>query len=71
MQQALILGVAGFLLGTALISLVKDHFPRRVQMEPRDLAILFCIVVVVCLLGSVLGVRAAVRVDPAKALAGG
>jgi putative ABC transport system permease protein len=70
-QQALVLGVAGFLLGAALIWLVKDYFPRRVQVEPRDLAILFGIVVVVCLLGSVLGVRAAVRVDPAKALAGG
>jgi putative ABC transport system permease protein len=70
-QQALVLGVAGFLLGTALISLIKDHFPRRVQMETRDLVILFCIVVVVCLLGSMLGVRAAVRVDPAKALASG
>ncbi len=70
-QQALVLGVAGFLLGVALISLIKDRFPRRVQMEPRDLAILFCIVIVVCLLGSVLGVRAAVRVDPAEALASG
>jgi putative ABC transport system permease protein len=70
-QEALALGIGGFVLGYALVSLVKDHFPRRVQIEPRDLAVLFCIVVVVCLLGSVLAVRAAVRVDPAKALGGG
>ena len=70
-QQSLALGVGGFALGLILIMLVKDYFPRRVQVEPANLAILFCIVVVVCLLGSVLGVRAAVRVDPAKALASG
>ncbi len=70
-QQALALGTGGFLLGLALISAVKDHFPRRVQIEPRDLAILFVIVIVVCLLGSLLAVRAAVRVDPAKALGSG
>jgi putative ABC transport system permease protein len=71
LQEALALGVGGFLLGIALVSLVKDHFPRRVQIEPRDLAILLVIVIVVCLLGSVLAVRAAVKVDPAKALASG
>ena len=70
-QQALTLGTSGFAIGAALIWLIKDRFPRRVQVEPRDLAILFVIVIVVCLLGSVLGVRAAVRVDPAKALASG
>jgi putative ABC transport system permease protein len=70
-QQALVLGISGFLLGLALISLVKDHFPRRVQIEPQNLVVLLAIVIVVCLLGSVLGVRAAIRVDPAKALAGG
>jgi putative ABC transport system permease protein len=70
-QQALVLGVAGFLLGTVLIALIKDLFPRRVQMETNDLAILFGIVIVVCLLGSMLGVRAAMRIDPAKALASG
>lgn len=70
-QEALALGTGSFLLGLALIALVKDHFPRRVQIEPRDVAILFIIVVIVCLLGSVLAVRAAIRVDPAKALGSG
>ena len=40
-------------------------------MEPRDVAILFVIVIVMCLLASALSVRAAVRVDPATALASG
>jgi len=70
-QQALTLGVSGFALGVALTATFKGYFPRRVQMEPRDVAILFVIVIVMCLLASALSVRAAVRVDPATALASG
>jgi putative ABC transport system permease protein len=70
-QQALALGLGSFALGVSLVLLAKDHFPRRVQVEPRDMAILLGIVVVVCIAGSALSVRAAVRVDPAKALASG
>ncbi len=72
-QQALLLGVSGFALGVALTATFKGYFPRRVQMEPRprDIAILFVVVVVMCLLASALSVRAAVKVDPATALASG
>lgn len=69
-QQALLMGTIGFVLGTALVSAAKDHFPRHVVLEPADIAVLFGIVVVVCLLASALGVRLAVRVDPARALGG-
>lgn len=69
-QQSLLMGVVGFAAGTALVWATKDRFPNRVLMEPMDLAILFGMVVVVCVLASLLGVRAAVRVDPASALAG-
>jgi putative ABC transport system permease protein len=69
-QQALLMGVVGFLAGTALVAAAKDWFPRRVVMEPMDLVMLFGVVVVVCLLASALGVRVAVRVDPARALVG-
>jgi putative ABC transport system permease protein len=70
-QQALALGVSGFAMGLALIEEVKGSFPRRVQIEPRDLLIILAIVVLVCLAGSVLGVRAAVKVNAAEALASG
>jgi putative ABC transport system permease protein len=69
-QQALLMGIVGFVAGTALVSAAKDWFPRRVVIEPTDLGILFGVVVVVCLLASALGVRVAVRVDPARALVG-
>ncbi|HVB69252.1 MAG TPA: ABC transporter permease [Acetobacteraceae bacterium] len=70
-QEALVLGASGFAIGRFLIEQVKGYFPRRVQVEPRYLAVLFVVVIVVCLLGSVLGVRAAVKIEPAEALAGG
>ncbi len=69
-QQALLMGVVGFIAGTTLVALARDRFPRRVVMEPGDLITLFGVVVLVCLLASALGVRVAVRVDPARALVG-
>lgn len=69
-QQALALGMGGFLIGAVLILTVKDYFPRRVVMEPETTLFLAGIVFVVCLLASGLGVRVAMRVDPATALGG-
>jgi putative ABC transport system permease protein len=70
LQQAMVLGVAAFALGLGLILLVKDHFPRRVMLEARDVGAVFVVVLVVCLLASILGVRTALKVDASKALAG-
>jgi len=67
-QQALALGLTGFTLGALLVLAVKDYFPRRVVLEADNALILFGIVFFVCILSSGLGVRAALRVDPATAL---
>ena len=69
-QQAMILGVSGLGIGLALILLVKDNFPRRVVLEPFNAIVLTGIILVVCLVASGLGVRAALKVDPATALGG-
>lgn len=69
-QQALILGIAGLAIGLALILLVKDSFPRRVVLEPFNALVLTGIILMVCLVASGLGVRAALKVDPATALGG-
>jgi putative ABC transport system permease protein len=69
-QQALALGLIGFATGATLILNVKDYFPRRVVLEPDNVLVLAVIVFLVCLLSSGLGVRAALRVDPATALGG-
>ncbi len=69
-QQALAMGAIGFGVGALLISSVKDHFPRRVILLPEDGLLLAVVVLVVCLLASALGVRLALKVDPATALGG-
>lgn len=70
MQQALAMGLIGFSIGATLIYLVHDHFPRRVILMPGDALALAGIVVAVCMLASLLGVRYALRIDPAQALGG-
>ena len=67
-QQALILGGAGWATGLILILLVKDYFPRRVVLEPFHALVLAGIIFLVCIAASGLGVRAATKVDPATAL---
>lgn len=69
-QQALALGFIGFAIGATLIVNIKDYFPRRVVLEPDNVLVLGLIVFVVCIASSGLGVRAALRVDPATALGG-
>lgn len=69
-QQALALGFTGFFTGALLILAIKDYFPRRVVLEPDNALVLAGIVFLVCIVSSGLGVRAALRVDPATALGG-
>jgi putative ABC transport system permease protein len=69
-KEALFMAVIGFSLGAVLLNLVKDHFPRRVMLQPQDCLFLGMVVIVVCLLASGLGVRLALRIDPAEALGG-
>ena len=69
-QQALAMGVIGFGFGALLITSVKEYFPRRVVLQPEDGLALAVVVIAVCLLASGLGVRLALKVDPATALGG-
>jgi putative ABC transport system permease protein len=67
-QQALALGLTGFAFGGLLIANIKDYFPRRVVLEADNVLALGGVVVLVCLFASALGVRAALKADPATAL---
>lgn len=69
-QQALMMGIIGYIAGVTLVYLFKGWFPRRVEMLGNDIALLFILTAVICLIGSILGVRAALRVDPGRALTG-
>lgn len=70
LQQALLMGIIGFTVGTTLVYAFNGWFPRRIAMMPQVVVALFGVVLVVCLLGSLLGVHAALRIDAARALTG-
>jgi putative ABC transport system permease protein len=67
-QQSLTLGIVSFVAGLSLVLGFKDYFPRRVVLVPEVISLLFVVTVVVCLAASSLGVRLALKVDPAAAL---
>jgi putative ABC transport system permease protein len=70
LQQALAMGLIGFAMGTALVNLVADKFPRRVVLQPEDALMLAVLVLMVCIVSSGLGVRLALRIEPSAALGG-
>ena len=70
LQQALGLGLIGFLVGKIAATIWGPAFPRYVLLEPWDAVIGFAIVMLVCVLASTLAIRAALRVDPAAAIGG-
>jgi putative ABC transport system permease protein len=69
-QQALALGGIGWSFGLVIVLAIKDRFPRRVVLEPENALALGGIIILVCLIASGAGIRAALRVDPATALGG-
>jgi len=69
-QQALALGGIGWAFGLAIVMTIKDYFPRRVVLDPENALVLGAIIFFVCIASSGLGVRAALKVDPATALGG-
>ncbi len=70
LEQALALGGIGFVFGATFIRLAKDYFPRRLVFEASDTFALFGVVFVVALLASIIGIRSALKIDPASALSG-
>lgn len=68
-QQALSMGIFGYVVGLALVLVFMPYFPRRLVLDPESVGIVFAITIVVCLLASTLGIRLALKVDPAEALA--
>jgi putative ABC transport system permease protein len=70
LQQSLLMGLIAYAVGYTLIGLTHDKFPRRVDLVPVDLIGLFVIVLVICIAASLVGIRKAMRVEPAEALGG-
>jgi putative ABC transport system permease protein len=71
MQQSIALGLIGFVVGKITATLLMAPiFPKYVLLEPFDSIIGFVAVMVICVLSSIIAIRAALKVDPAEAIGG-
>jgi putative ABC transport system permease protein len=70
LQQALALGMIGFVVGKIAATIWAPFFPKYVLLVPQDAVGGFIILMVICVLASLLAIRAALRVDPAEAIGG-
>ncbi|MCX7165525.1 MAG: ABC transporter permease [Rhodocyclales bacterium] len=70
LQQALGLGLIGFVVGKIAATIWAPAFPKYVLLETADAVRALVIVMVVCALASTLAIRAALKVDPATAIGG-
>jgi len=70
MQQALGLGAIGFVVGKVAATFWAPIFPKYVLLEPGDAIRGFFAVMLICVLASLLAIRAALKVDPAEAIGG-
>jgi putative ABC transport system permease protein len=70
LQQAIALGTIGFIVGKIAATFSAPFFPKYVLLEPADSVSGFIAVVLICILSSIVAIRAALKVDPAEAIGG-
>jgi putative ABC transport system permease protein len=70
LQQALGLGLIGFIVGKVAATFWAPIFPKYVLLEVNDALLGLVAVMVICALASTLAIRAALAVDPAAAIGG-
>ena len=71
MQQSIALGLIGLVVGKISATLLMAPiFPKYVLLQPLDSVMGFIAVVMICVLSSIIAIRAALRVDPAEAIGG-
>jgi putative ABC transport system permease protein len=70
MQQALGLGLIGFVVGKIVATFWAPIFPKYVLLIPRDSLAGFFVVMVICVFASLIAIYAALKVDPAEAIGG-
>ncbi|HUH58600.1 MAG TPA: ABC transporter permease [Candidimonas sp.] len=69
-QQAVALGLIGFVVGKITATLWAPIFPKYVLLEPGDTVSGLVAVMAICVLASLVAIRAALNVDPAEAIGG-
>ena len=70
LQQALGLGIIGFVVGKIAASIWAPFFPKYVLLLPSDSIVGFFATMAICVLASLLAIRVALGVDPAEAIGG-
>lgn len=68
LQQSLILGVIGFVVGKITATFAAPIFPKYVLLVPTDSIIGFLAVQAICILASFVAIRMALKVDPAEVI---
>lgn len=69
-QQSILLGFLAFIAGNIFSHALVDLFPKRTILISSDALMLLGIVIIVSVLGSLFGVRSALKIDPASAIGG-
>lgn len=70
MEQSLLMGFTAYWIGLALFMATYKYFPKRMIVYAIDLKMLFVVVMFICVLASLAGIRAALKVEPSRALGG-
>ena len=70
LQQALGLGLIGFIVGKVAATVWAPVFPKYVLLEPVDAVRGLAAVMLICAVARTLAIRAALKVDPAEAIGG-
>jgi len=70
LQQAVGLGVIGFMVGKLSATLWGPLFPKYVLLLPGDAVRGFILVMLMCAIASTFAIHAALRIDPATAIGG-
>ncbi len=68
LQQALGLGLIGFIVGKVAATAWAPVFPKFVLLMPQDAVIGLVATMIICALASTLAIRVAIKVDPAEAI---
>jgi putative ABC transport system permease protein len=70
MQQAIALGLIGFVVGKISATFAAPYFPKYVLLMPLDSVAGLVAVMLICAVASVVAIRMALKVDPAEAIGG-
>ena len=70
LQQALALGLIGFVVGKISATYAAPIFPKHVLLIPMDSVLGLGAVMLICVLASIVAIRMALKVDPAEAIGG-